>query len=106
MIPLTTCWKANGRKCSRGIRLRPLLEGALMNEYRFKWTAFPAVKGYLPMYPGDFCKIFPRGRWIIKTARHVSAVIDATIHDTFRPDPFRCIYGAWQLIRVLNKFMN
>jgi len=26
---------------------RPLLEGALLNEYRFKWIAFPAVKGYL-----------------------------------------------------------
>ena len=49
------------------------------------------------MYPGDFCKIFPRGRWIIKTAKHVSAVVDGTIHDTFRPDPFRCAYGAWQL---------
>jgi hypothetical protein len=34
--------------------------------------------------------------------RHASqtiAVIDGTIHDTFRPDPFRCVYGAWQLIR-------
>jgi hypothetical protein len=57
---------------------------ALLNEYRFKWIAFPAIKGYLRMYPGDFRKIFPRGRWIIKTARHVSAVIDGTIHDTFR----------------------
>jgi HAD superfamily hydrolase (TIGR01493 family) len=28
---------------------RPLLEGALLNEYRFKWAAFPAVKGYLRM---------------------------------------------------------
>ena len=27
------------------------------------------------MYPGDLCKIFPRGRWIIKSAKHVSAVI-------------------------------
>ena len=57
-------------------------------------TAFPAIKGYLRMYPGDFCKLFPRGRWIIKTAKHVSAVVDGTIHDTFRPDPFRCAYGA------------
>ena len=76
---------------------RPLLEGELLNEYRFKWTAFPAIKGYLRMYPGDFCKLFPRGRWIIKTAKHVSAVVDGTIHDTFRPDPFRCVCGAWQL---------
>jgi hypothetical protein len=35
--------KANGRKCSRGIRLRPLLERALLKEYRFKWIAFPAI---------------------------------------------------------------
>ena len=26
-------------------------------------------------------------------------VVDGTIHDTFRPDPFRCIYGAWELSR-------
>jgi len=57
----------------------------------------PKPKRHLRMYPEDFCKIFPRGRCIINTARHVSAVIDGTIHDTFRPDPFRCIYGAWQL---------
>jgi hypothetical protein len=30
---------------------RPLLDGALLNEYRFKWIAFPAVRGYLLMYP-------------------------------------------------------
>lgn len=48
--------KANGRKCSRGIRLRPLFEGALLNEYRFKWIAFPAVRGYLRMY--TFAKSF------------------------------------------------
>jgi hypothetical protein len=40
-----------------------------------------------------------RAEEIIKTAKHVSAVIDGTIHDTFRPDPFRCVYGAWQLTR-------
>jgi hypothetical protein len=51
------------------------------------------------MYPDDFCKIVPRGRWIIKTAKHVSAVVEGTIQDTFRPDPFRCVYGAWQLTR-------
>jgi hypothetical protein len=37
-----------------GFHLRPLLEGALLDEYRFKWIAFPAIKGYLRMYPGDF----------------------------------------------------
>ena len=42
------------------------------------------------MYPGDFYKIFPHGRWIIETAKHVSAVIEGTNHDTFRQDPFRC----------------
>lgn len=36
---------------------------------------------------------------MIKTARHVSAVVEGTIHDTFKPDPFRCVYGAWQLTR-------
>jgi hypothetical protein len=77
-----------------GIRLRPLLERALVNEYRFDWIAFPATKGYLRMYPGDFCKLFPRGRWIIKTAKHVLAVVDGTIHDTFRPETFRCVYGT------------
>jgi hypothetical protein len=43
---------------------RPLLEGAILKEYRFKSIAFPAIKGYLRMYPGDFCKIFQRGRWL------------------------------------------
>ena len=45
----------------------------------------------------------PRGRWIIKTAKHVSAVVKGTIHDTFRQDPFRRVYGARQLTLEQNQ---
>jgi len=59
MIPLTTCLRPMAENA--GYPPAPLLEGALLNDYSCRWIAFPAIKGYLRMYPGDFCRIFPRG---------------------------------------------
>lgn len=39
----------------------------------------------------------PTGRLIVKLSRHLVAVIDGTIHDTFDPSRqgSRCVYGYW-----------
>lgn len=40
----------------------------------------------------------PAGRLIVRLSRHLSAVIDGTVHDTFDPsrDGTRCVYGYWK----------
>ena len=64
---------------------------------RLRWRSFPAVKGQTRMNPGKFCAQFPTGRWIVRTAKHVFAVVNGVVLDTASPCPGRCIYGAWEV---------
>jgi hypothetical protein len=52
---------------------------------------------------GTGCKVhlreeeLPKGRLIASVSRHLTAVIDGVIHDTYNPDRDgnRCVYGYW-----------
>ena len=63
-----------------------------------RWHPFQAVKGESRMNPAKFCTQFLNGRWIVRTAKHVFAVIDGVVLDETSPRPDRCIYGAWEVI--------
>ena len=53
---------------------------------------------------GSGCKVhlrdgeLPMGRLIVSVSRHLCAVIDGVIHDTFDPSRggTRCVYGYWK----------
>lgn len=53
---------------------------------------------------GTGCKVhlkaeeLPAGRLIVSVSKHIVAVIDGVIHDTYDPsrDGTRCAYGYWQ----------
>jgi hypothetical protein len=81
---------AAGRQCGRGFHFRKFIE-----QQGFVWIAFPAVKGERRMNPYRFAAEHPQGRFILKTAKHVFAVIDGVIHDDAPPRRDRCVYGAW-----------
>lgn len=63
----------------------------------FRWVATMKV--------GSGCKVhlrdgeLPMGRLVIRCSRHLTAVIDGVIHDTYDPsrDGTRCVYGYWIL---------
>lgn len=82
-----------GRKCARGFHFGAWAK----SQPDLKWRAFPAVKGETRMNPAKFCEQYSTGRWIIRTAKHVCAVVDGVVLDTDSPRPDRCIYGAWQV---------
>jgi len=44
--------------------------------------------------PGEL----PDGRLIVSVTKHITAVIDGTVHDTYDPcrDGTRCVYGYWR----------
>lgn len=46
----------------------------------------------------EACAELPSGRLIVAVSRHLCAVIDGVIHDTFDPsrDGTRCVYGYFQ----------
>ena len=59
---------------------------------------------YTPtMAIGQGCKVhlraeeLPKGRLIVQVSKHLTAVIDGVIHDTYDPSRqgTRCVYGYW-----------
>lgn len=55
------------------------------------------------MFIGKGCKVhlvkdeLPKGRLVVRLSRHLTAVIDGIIHDTYDPsrEGTRCVYGYW-----------
>ncbi len=86
-------FKGEGRKCSKGFHIKDWLA----KDGRFEKIPFPAIKGQKRMNPSKFCGEFKRGKYICRTAKHVFAVIDGVVHDTWEQRPDRCIYTAWEV---------
>ena len=85
--------KAEGRRCGAKFQFTEWLN---IQEWTYGRT-FPAVKGQPRMNPVTFCKQFPTGTWIVKTAKHVFVVKDGTVLDEVAPADDRCIYRAWRI---------
>lgn len=88
-----------GRKSHRHFDFTHWVESASRYGYLFSWHHFPAIKGRRRINPITFCQRYNKGRWVIKTTKHVAAVIDGVLHDEFLMRPNRCIYGAWKVER-------
>lgn len=85
----------------RGSNSRNGVEPKVYREYLksigFKWTPIMKI--------GQGCKVhlkeeeLPKGRLIVRLSRHLSAVIDGVINDTFdcSRNGTRCVYGYWSL---------
>lgn len=94
-----------GRKCNQGFHITKFLEQFLYNPKGFRGYAieklsFPAVKGQKRMNPVSFCEQYPKGRYICRTAKHVFAVIDGIVYDTWEQRDDRCIYLVYQFTQV------
>jgi hypothetical protein len=69
-----------------------------MVELGFKWTP--------TMQIGSGCQVhlrsdeLPSGRLVCNVSRHMVAVIDGVVHDTYDAsrDGTRCVYGYWKLV--------
>lgn len=85
--------KDAGRKCSRGFDF----VGWIADQPWAAKIAFPAVKGQRRMNPAQFCREYPQGTFILRVSKHVFAVVDGVVHDTFENRPDRCVYCAWRI---------
>lgn len=97
---------SEGRSCSKRFKLKEFLanEQVLskiqsLTNFHVQWRAFQAVKGKPRMNPPQFTLDFPQGKYILKTAGHVFAVIDGTVFDTVLPRSNRCVYGCWSFFK-------
>lgn len=99
--PYDQCYdalKAAGRKSGRRFDLRAWSRTATFQGWRLVWRPFPAVKGHSRVNPATFALKHRQGRYILRVSKHVLACVDGIVLDATRPDPHRCVYGAWELI--------
>jgi hypothetical protein len=58
--------------------------------------SFPARTGKPRMTGERFCDEHPRGRFVLRMAHHVVAVVDGELLDTFN-SAWSCVYQAWEV---------
>lgn len=84
------------RKCGQGAHLEHILKpDTVINGWKFRWVPFPAVKGQQRMHVDTFLKTEYASRAICRVPKHVYAVIDGVVIDTYQSRPDQCVYGCW-----------
>lgn len=93
----------NKRRAKRGRRLSSArtgvhkeVYGRVLEALGFKWTP--------TMHIGSGCTVhlradeLPSGRLVVNVSKHLVAVIDGVVHDTFddQRNGTRCVYGYWR----------
>lgn len=68
----------------------------LTNVLNATWKSFPAKAGEPRMNGERFCKAYPKGRYILSMAGHLSCCIDGVIYDTWDPSA-KCVYGVYEI---------
>lgn len=58
--------------------------------------SFPATKGRPRMNGERFCKAYPRGRYILNMAGHLSCCVDGIIYDSWDCSE-KCVYTAYEI---------
>ena len=58
--------------------------------------SFQAVKGQPRMNGERFCRAYPKGRYILRMASHLSCCIDGVIYDTWDCSD-KCVYQAYKV---------
>lgn len=58
--------------------------------------SFPAEKGKDRMNGNRFCRAYPKGRYILRMAKHWSCCVDGVIYDTWDCSE-KCVYNAWKI---------
>ncbi len=94
--------KKRGKTASNGISTKRKWFDDFMKELGFVWV--PTMK------IGQGCKIhlraaeLPAGRLVANVSKHMVAVIDGVINDTYDPsrDGTRCVYGYYKLNKQPN----
>jgi len=88
------------------IRKRARRSNSRTGVYRWTYEKFLFELGYSwfpTMRIGSGCKVhlrygeLPQGRLIVAVSRHMTAVIDGVVYDTYNPsrDGTRCVYGYY-----------
>lgn len=92
-LQLNRCKKVT--KCE-AFNLPKNFEYFLKNSLHLDRIAFPPTKGEPRMNGERFAETHPKGRYILRMARHLSCCIDGIIYDTWDCTE-KCVYAAWKV---------
>lgn len=92
--------KKQPRSARNGVHVKRQWFKDYMTELGFVWHATMKI--------GEGCKVhlkadeLPAGRLVVQVSKHLVAVIDGVVHDTYDPsrEGTRCVYGYWVLGEV------
>ena len=70
---------------------------AYMQKHGYIKLSFPAVKGEPRMNGERFCQAYPKGRYILNMAGHLTCCVDGVIYDTWDCSQ-KCVYNAWKVL--------
>ena len=93
-------------KNERITKRKKKISNARTGAYKVNYAKFLATQGWtwVPcMKVGQGCKVhmrtneLPSGKVVVRLSRHLAAVIDGVLHDTYNctRDGTRCVYGYW-----------
>lgn len=93
-----------GRKCSKGFFLNKHLDKLAKTNipifgYKLSTISFPAIKNRERMFVAAFPIFYPKGRYIIRQAKHMAAVIEGFVKDV-NFNSRRCVYKAWKFEKI------
>lgn len=89
-----------GRKFRSGFNFEVLAnylnsEGLLKtNKLEFSWSGL----GVLKMTPTKFCQKYNTGKYVVRIDRHVFAVINGVVFDSWKFRPGTRVYTAWEFV--------
>lgn len=69
---------------------------AYMQKHGYIKLSFPAVKGEPRMNGERFCQAYPKGRYVLNMAGHLTCCVDGVIYDTWDCSQ-KCVYNAWKV---------
>jgi len=94
--------KERGRKCRKPFLFPKKRSDDYALGYEFVWKSFPLVKGKKRMSPERFAIEFSKDVYICKTVKHVYAVVNGVINDTYKTGWHngRCVYGCWEVKEI------
>ena len=82
--------KAAGRKTGKGFVTRRLIDQAIQAGIKFQKVAFKT------MSIANFCKAYPRGRFVCRRSGHAFTVIDGVVTDHLHNRPLQRVTDAWE----------
>jgi hypothetical protein len=99
-IPYNDAWELlyaiQGEQRASFFRLVNVLQAKDPRVGVIRYLSFPAKKGKRRMNGEQFVKDYPKGRFILNMAKHVAAVVDGALIDTW-DSRGKCVYGAWEV---------